>query len=762
MVRLSRLETKTQEVTLLMTVVATLSVVMGGFFYLTLSGADLQMITGQWGARLLLLLFDVLGLSMFLLALLFFWLGRFVLLYTTEFKEIVRLYPRLLFQVFLYGWLVSAVASYLTIGQIHWDLGSPSPLRFGLGGHLGQFLGGNFYDLFGLFGSLILVTCLLVIVGIVSGHIQLVSFLLYLEDLIIGGLQWSGHQLAQVTQKALYRLRQDWALARLRTPSGRFVGLWGHPLPSPAHTGVSAAFGQGQPQHDASAARSATNIGGVSRPHDLPPPPSAMPTFVAPDFVRQHVATKEAPLVFEQAQKEQAQKPEAPSTAKTKGKVARAKVAKDKPVEQQIESSEDGEAQHEGAQAPTSAPPPLVEIQPWKGRYQVPDAALLKRPTKMQVPSESEIRAHCLELEERLASFQIKGKVMNAHVGASLTMYEFQPEPGVKVSKIMSLSDDLALMLGATTVRILAPIPGKKTIGIEVPNGDGQAVMFASLLPVLQKEAKQAELPIALGVDVHNQVMVADLTAMPHLLVAGTTGSGKSVFMNSLIMSLLYTCSPKHLRFLMIDPKMIELSPYNGIPHLLKPVVTDVNEAKDLLVWAEQEMDRRYQMFSDVQARNITSFNEKIAGSTKSQSERRAGQKFAWEWQEMPYIVIVIDELADLMLTQGREVEIPITRIAQKARAAGIHLVIATQRPSSDIVTGLIKTNFPTRLAFKVASAIDSRTILDDSGAEKLLGRGDMLFLPNGKSVQRIQGCFLGENEVKKVVQVLNTAARPG
>jgi S-DNA-T family DNA segregation ATPase FtsK/SpoIIIE len=397
-----------------------------------------------------------------------------------------------------------------------------------------------------------------------------------------------------------------------------------------------------------------------------------------------------------------------------------------------------------------------IEISRWKGRYQAPEAVLLKKPTRGKIPSDAQIKAKCVELEERLASFQIKGTVTDAHVGASLTMYEFQPDPGVKVSKITSLSDDLALMLGASTIRILAPIPGKKTLGIEVPNDEASAVSFSSLLPALLKETKTQELPVALGLDVHNNALVVDLASMPHLLVAGTTGSGKSVFMNALISSLLFTRSPKDLRFIMIDPKMIELSPYNGIPHLLRPVVTDVTEAKNLLVWAEQEMDRRYQMFSDLQARNITSFNEKIGSSTQSQCERRAGKKISWKWAEMPYIVIVIDELADLMLTQGRDVEVPITRIAQKARAAGIHLVIATQRPSADIVTGLIKTNFPTRISFKVSSGIDSRTILDDSGAEKLLGRGDMLLLPNGQAIQRLQGCFLSESEVKKIVQSIS------
>jgi DNA segregation ATPase FtsK/SpoIIIE, S-DNA-T family len=249
--------------------------------------------------------------------------------------------------------------------------------------------------------------------------------------------------------------------------------------------------------------------------------------------------------------------------------------------------------------------------------------------------------------------------------------------------------------------------------------------------------------------------LIEDLSTMPHLLVSGTTGSGKSVFTNCLISSLLFNMSPRDLRFIMIDPKMIELTPYNGIPHLLKPVISDVEEAKEALVWAEQEMDRRYQMFLDVGARNIESYNQKIKDISAKTLAKKLGKNANYSLDHMPYIVVVIDELADLMITQGKEVERPITRIAQKARACGIHLVLATQRPSAEIVTGLIKTNFPSRISFKVSSSIDSRTILDASGGEKLLGQGDMLYLPNGRNIIRVQGSYLSEDEVARLVKYI-------
>ncbi|MEZ4814098.1 MAG: DNA translocase FtsK 4TM domain-containing protein [Bdellovibrionota bacterium] len=396
-----------------------------------------------------------------------------------------------------------------------------------------------------------------------------------------------------------------------------------------------------------------------------------------------------------------------------------------------------------------------VSVSKWSKTYNFPKASFLsKSKDTKHKSSASQQKAQSKLVEDCLAGFGLKGNVVAAHCGDRLSMFEFEPEAGVKISKIQSLTNDLALSLGAPSIRILAPIPGKNTIGIEIPNESYGTLSLGNLIEASLKN-KSAVLPFAMGKNVYNEVVVADLNAMPHLLVSGTTGSGKSVFMNCLITSLLYNKSPKDLRFLMIDPKMIELTPYNGIPHLLKPVICDVDESKDALVWAEHEMDRRYQAFADVGARNIDTYNKKIKTVSKKSLERKLSKKIE-EPEHMPYIVIVIDELADLMITQGKEVEKPITRIAQKARACGIHLILATQRPSAEIVTGLIKTNFPSRIAFKVSSSIDSRTILDTSGAERLLGQGDMLYLPNGKHIERLQGAFVSEDEVSKIVKYIS------
>ena len=297
-----------------------------------------------------------------------------------------------------------------------------------------------------------------------------------------------------------------------------------------------------------------------------------------------------------------------------------------------------------------------VVIGSWTKRYKKVDINLLEKPEKKKSLSDAEIKGLCDLLKERLESFGIKGEILEAHQGITLTLFEFKPAAGVKLSKIQSLVDDLALVLGAKAIRVLTPIPGKTTVGIEVPNKEITTLRFSEIVDSCMKKRTMA-LPVPLGLDVYNKVHVNDLAKMPHLLVSGTTGSGKSVFMNSLISGLIFHKSPKQLRFLMIDPKMIELSPYNGIPHLLKPVVTDVDEAKDLLLWAEKEMDKRYQMFSEMQSKSITSFNQSVKKSSKRALEGRLGRKISWNFEEMPYIVIVIDELADLMLTHRGDVE---------------------------------------------------------------------------------------------------------
>jgi len=352
-------------------------------------------------------------------------------------------------------------------------------------------------------------------------------------------------------------------------------------------------------------------------------------------------------------------------------------------------------------------------------------------------------------LEYTLLQFNVKASVVDYSQGPSITRFEIQPEPGVKVSKITNLADDLKLSLAAKEIRIEAPIPGKRTIGIEIPNRDARSVFIREILQHERFEASASPLTIAVGLDVSGQPIVTDLIKMPHGLVAGSTGSGKSVFVNSLLISLLYKSSPEDLQLLLIDPKMVELTAYNGLPHLLAPVITDPKSATLSLKWAVDEMERRYEAFAQAGVRDIVRFNEKAL---------QAGNQAV----KMPYIVVIIDELADLMMTAPGDVEEAICRIAQKARAAGIHLIIATQRPSVDVITGLIKANIPTRIAFSVSAQTDSRTILDQAGAEKLLGRGDLLFLENGTSKPiRLQGTFVTDDEIEQVVAHVKSQGEP-
>ncbi|MBN1107011.1 MAG: DNA translocase FtsK, partial [Deltaproteobacteria bacterium] len=342
--------------------------------------------------------------------------------------------------------------------------------------------------------------------------------------------------------------------------------------------------------------------------------------------------------------------------------------------------------------------------------------------------------------------------------GPVITMYEFKPAPGIKISKVAGLSDDLALALRAPSVRIVAPIPGKAAIGIEIPNNQRELVHLQEILSSPAFKNSPHRLTVALGKDITGSPFVTDLTRMPHLLVAGATGTGKSVSLNAMINSVLFKCSPEMVQFLMIDPKRIELSVYKDIPHLLHPVVTEPKEATRALRWAVREMERRYMLLSEKGVRNIEAYNRKVT------KVKKGGVRDTAEATEkpLPYIILVIDELADLMMTSSRDVEEAITRLAQMARAAGIHLVIATQRPSVDVLTGIIKANFPARISFQVSSRVDSRTILDSIGAENLLGEGDMLFLPPGVGrITRIHGAFISEEEVKRVTDFLKEQMKP-
>jgi len=394
------------------------------------------------------------------------------------------------------------------------------------------------------------------------------------------------------------------------------------------------------------------------------------------------------------------------------------------------------------------------------GDFKLPPLDLLDEiPKSLDKAIQKEsLRVNALRVEGKLRDFGVEGEVVEITPGPVITMYEFKPAPGVKISKVSSLADDLALNLRASNIRIVAPIPGKSAIGIEIPNNKRSLVTLKEILSSRLFLDSPYKLTIALGMDIIGQPVITDLTKMPHLLVAGATGTGKSVSINAMINSILFKASPETVRFIMIDPKRIELAPYQDIPHLLHPVVTYPKEATKALKWAVDEMERRYTLLSDKGVRNIDAYNRKVR-KEKGIVEPDVNKKID---EHLPYIVIIIDELADLMMVSSREVEESLTRLAQMARAAGIHMILATQRPSVDVLTGIIKANFPTRISFQVSSRVDSRTILDSMGAEHLLGDGDMLFLPPGVArLTRIHGAYVSEEEVKRVTSFLKKNMKP-
>ena len=385
-----------------------------------------------------------------------------------------------------------------------------------------------------------------------------------------------------------------------------------------------------------------------------------------------------------------------------------------------------------------------------KKEYQFPPMTLLKKGSgKSQGDSDAHLRKTAQKLQETLRNFGVNVTITNVSCGPTVTRYELSPDQGVKVSKIVGLADDIKLNLAASDVRIEAPIPGKAAVGIEVPNKENSPVMLRDLLQSPEFQNARSKLSFAAGKDIAGKPVVTDIAKMPHLLIAGATGSGKSVCINTLIMSILYKAKPEEVKMIMIDPKVVELSVYNGIPHLFIPVVTDPKKAAGALNWAVSEMTTRYNTFAEYGVRNLEEYNRKVDSMPVSQDETAP--------EKMPQIIIIVDELADLMMVAPGEVEDAICRLAQLARAAGIHLIIATQRPSVNVITGLIKANMPSRIAFSVSSGVDSRTILDMNGAEKLLGKGDMLFYPQGyQKPARLQGAFVSDEEVSAVVNFLS------
>ena len=428
-----------------------------------------------------------------------------------------------------------------------------------------------------------------------------------------------------------------------------------------------------------------------------------------------------------------------------------------------------------------------------RGSYIFPNLGLLQEPPiKDDSLDESEHQETATALVQTLANFNVKVKMGEVHTGPVITRYEVLPAPGVKVGKILSLENDIALGLKAMAVRIQAPVPGKGTVGIEVPNKSAESVYLRDIIESEDWASSKAEIPIALGKEVSGRPLIADLTKMPHLLVAGATGAGKTVCINTIIASLLYHSSPEDVRFIMVDPKIVEMQVYNDLPHMLIPVVTEPKKVPGALKWLITEMERRYQVFAKVGVRNINGFNEKQKKKRQEEADRNAQDALkdmatddilgldnipeaeAPEIEvprdadveipeKYPYIVCIIDELADLMMVAAQDVEAGIVRLAQLARAAGIHLIIATQRPSVNVITGLIKANLPCRIAFRVSSKVDSRTILDANGADQLIGRGDMLFnLPDGSGkLIRSQGCFVSDDEINNIVEFLKQNGEP-
>ena len=465
--------------------------------------------------------------------------------------------------------------------------------------------------------------------------------------------------------------------------------------------------------------------------------PSAEPV-ISGDFVEDDVslAKEEVPPV---SAKEKVESP-APVQEQPAVKAAKKKV---KPSEAEVSDGIADVVQE------------MEQMQPLEHKYVYPPIDLLKAGTgKKSANTESQLRETANKLQQTLKTFGVNVTVTNISCGPAVTRYEIQPEMGVKVSKIVGLADDIKLNLAAADIRIEAPIPGKAAVGIEVPNKENVMVAFRDLIDSKEFKESKSKISFAVGKDISGKTKVTDIAKMPHLLIAGATGSGKSVCINTIIMSILYKADPNEVKLLMIDPKVVELSVYNGIPHLMIPVVTDPKKAAGALNWAVAEMTERYEKFAEANVREINGYNAKVDSIEVPEGQERP--------QKMPQIVIIVDELADLMMVASNDVEQAICRLAQLARAAGIHLVIATQRPSVNVITGLIKANMPSRIAFAVTSGVDSRTILDMNGAEKLLGKGDMLFDPQGSPKPvRVQGAFVSDEEVSAVVEFITQNNAP-
>ncbi len=509
----------------------------------------------------------------------------------------------------------------------------------------------------------------------------------------------------------------------------------------------------------------ATGLALAPRPQPAPRPPKPpvaspepVPTPGPPPKREQTAAAAQEPQADPPAASPPAASPPAPETS-----------SPDQPPSPNAASGGPRIKPRPDPEEPADPPPHAPAKRGAQGVYELPPLDLLQPAQGPRAPEQVEVlRANSQLLEKKLLDFGVQGQVVEVAPGPVVTMYEFKPAPGVKISKVAGLADDLAMNLKAHSIRIVAPIPGKAVIGIEIPSPVRETVFLRELLSSAAYQGASSPLAVALGKNILGQPVVDDLSRMPHLLIAGATGSGKSVFINTLVLSILYKATPAQVRLLMVDPKRIELSTYNDIPHLLYPIITAPKEATAGLRWAVAEMERRYELLAQAGVRNIASFNQRLeqdglaAPSEGGLGGERSDPSHPGRMSLLPHILVIIDELADLMMVSSKEVEALITRLAQMARAAGIHLVLATQRPSVDVITGLIKANFPARISFQVSSRVDSRTILDTQGAEHLLGAGDMLFLPPGTAaLRRLHGAFVSDGEIEAVVDFVKSQAAP-
>jgi S-DNA-T family DNA segregation ATPase FtsK/SpoIIIE len=456
--------------------------------------------------------------------------------------------------------------------------------------------------------------------------------------------------------------------------------------------------------------------------------------------------------------------------------LGRAALALAPQTEADFDEEDDEEDEAPSARAPRKKAAPRAPARKSSDRFELPGVSMLTAPkaSDRQPLSKSELDNNSRALEGVLGDFGVRGEIVKAHPGPVVTLYELEPAPGIKSSRVIGLADDIARSMSALSARV-AVVPGRNAIGIELPNAHREKVYLRELLSVKDGNESVAKLPLCLGKNIGGDSIIVDLARMPHLLIAGTTGSGKSVAINTMILSLVYRLRPDQCRLIMVDPKMLELSVYDGIPHLLTPVVTDPKKAVVALKWAVREMEERYKKMSKVGVRNIDGYNarlvearskgEALTRTVHTGFDKETGKAIYEEEKldldPLPYIVIIVDEMADLMMVAGKDIEGAVQRLAQMARAAGLHVILATQRPSVDVITGTIKANFPTRISFQVTSKIDSRTILGEMGAEQLLGQGDMLYMAGGGRISRVHGPFVSDEEVEKVVRHLKTQGQP-